>query len=59
MDIIGTSFRKNTFSTQTKYQRRLCLRINNVEFKEGEPELGEDCLKKVKKIFNEFISENP
>ena len=44
---------------QEQYQRRLCLRINNVEFKKGEPESGEDCLKKVKKIFNELSVKIP
>ena len=38
-----------------QYQRRLCLRIGGVELKQGtDGELGEECLKTVKKIFREL-----
>lgn len=50
---------QKTADEQEQYQRRLCLRINNVEIKAGEPETGEDCLKKVKKIFNELSVKIP
>ena len=50
---------QKTADEQERYQRRLCLRINNVEIKAGEPESGENCLKEVKKIFNELSAKNP
>ena len=37
---------QKTADEQEQYHRRLCLQINIVEIKEGEPETGKDCLKK-------------
>lgn len=44
---------------QEQYQRRLCLRINGIEVKNGNGESGEDCLEKVKEIFNELEVDIP
>ena len=50
---------QKTADEQEQYWRRLRLRMSDVEIKAGEPELGEDCLKKVKNIFNELSVKIP
>ena len=40
-----------------QYQRRLCLRINGIEMSDDES--GEDCLDKVKKVFEDIKAEVP
>ena len=43
-----------------QYSRRLCLRINGIPPPpKGEKETGEDCLEKVKKVFNELQVDIP
>lgn len=38
-----------------QYHRRLCLRFNGMELKEGRNESGEECLKKIKKVLKDEL----
>ena len=49
-----TQLKKSSDNVE-QYQRRLCLRINGIDLQqEGQIETGEECLQKVKNVFNEF-----
>ena len=43
-------------TTKSKYNRRLCLRINGIPLprKNSEPESADECLNKVKDVFEEI-----
>ena len=46
---------ENSVDDQEQYQRRLCLRIDGIPpVAQGKEESGEQCLKKVKAVFNEL-----
>ena len=51
---------KKSSDNVEQYQRRLCLRINGIDSQqEGQIETGEECLQKVKNVFNELKFEIP
>ena len=46
---------ESSVDDQEQYQRRLCLRIDGIPpVAQGKEESGEQCLKKMKAVFNEL-----
>ena len=61
--VVMESYIAQLYKSQEKadqYQRRLCLRINGIDIpKDGEKETGDECLSKVKLVFDELNVDIP